>query len=105
MRLMRMNPGVSLDKRALEIFCSKWNIRELSLFGSALRDDFGADSDLDFLVSFQPNMAGDLWDWVEMKGELEKIVGRNVDIVAKEALRNPYRKKAILSAREVICES
>ncbi len=97
-----MNHRVHLDRDALAAFCRKWRIRELSLFGSALRDDFRSDSDLDFLVSFEPDMPWDLWDLVTMRDELIAITGREVDLVDKEALRNPYRRRAILSNREVI---
>jgi len=97
-----MNGQVRLDREALADFCRRWNVLELSLFGSALRDDFGPESDLDFLVSFAPEARWSLWDIVDMRDELMKITGRRVDIVEKEGLRNPYRREAILSTREVI---
>ena len=97
-----MNSAVQLDRDALAAFCQKWRIRELSLFGSALRDDFRADSDLDFLVSFDPDAQWDLFDLVSMKEELEAQQNRKVDLVEKEALRNPWRKYEILLSREVI---
>ncbi len=97
-----MNALVHLDKDALAAFCRKWRIRELSIFGSALRDDFGPESDLDFLVSFEREANWDLWDLVTMREDLVAIAGRDVDMVVKEALRNPYRRKEILSNREVI---
>jgi uncharacterized protein len=97
-----MNAQVHLDKDALAAFCRKWRIRELSIFGSALRDDFGPESDLDFLVSFEREAGWDLWDLVTMREDLISIVRRDVDMVVKEALRNPYRIREILSNREVI---
>lgn len=97
-----MNPNIKLDRESLAEFCRKWRVRELSIFGSALRDDFGPDSDLDFLVSFDPEAPWSLWDLVTMKDELEAMTGREVDLVEKEGLRNPYRRKRILSTREVI---
>lgn len=97
-----MNPQVQLDRTMLADFCRKWRIRELSLFGSALRDEFGPESDLDFLVSFEPGAAWDLFDLVDMKNELETRLGRPVDLVAREALRNPWRRREILRTREVI---
>jgi len=97
-----MNPKVHLDHDALAEFCHKWRVRELSLFGSALRDDFNSQSDLDFLISFDPAATWSLWDLVTMRDELMAITGHDVDLIEKEGLRNPYRKKAILSAREVI---
>ena len=97
-----MNANVELDRAELAAFCRKWRIRELSVFGSVLRDDFGPESDLDFLVSFEPDAGWDLFDLVDMKAELEARYGRAVDLVEKEALRNPWRKWEILKTREVI---
>jgi predicted nucleotidyltransferase len=97
-----MNANVQLDRDALAAFCRRWGIRELSVFGSALREDFGADSDLDFLVSFRQGACWDLWELVAMRDDLMSIVGREVDIVVREALRNPYRRKSILRNREPI---
>jgi len=97
-----MKTPVELDRDVLAAFCQKWRIRELCLFGSALRDDFTPESDLDFLVSFEPETPWDLFDWVEMKDELETHFGRSVDLVAKDALRNPWRKHEILNTCEVI---
>ncbi|MBN2208234.1 MAG: nucleotidyltransferase domain-containing protein [Candidatus Coatesbacteria bacterium] len=97
-----MNLQVELDRSELAAFCRKWRIRELSIFGSALRDDFGPESDLDFLVSFEPDAPLDI-DWLlDMKEDMETRFGRPVDIVEKEALRNPWRKYEILRTREVI---
>jgi predicted nucleotidyltransferase len=86
----------------LAAFCRKWHVRELSLFGSALRDDFRPDSDLDFLISFEPGARTSLFDIVDMKDELESNFGRKVDLVVKEGLRNPFRKREILRTHEVI---
>lgn len=97
-----MNTRVQLDREALAAFCRKWRVRELSLFGSALRDDFGPESDLDFLVSFEPEARLDIDILLDMKEELEARFGRPVDVVEKEALRNPWRKHEILRTREVI---
>jgi uncharacterized protein len=97
-----MNEQVHLDKDALATFCRKWRIRELSIFGSALRDDFGPESDLDFLVSFEPEARLDLFDVIEMREELAQTFGRPVDLVEKEALRNPWRRYEILRTREVL---
>jgi predicted nucleotidyltransferase len=97
-----MSVHVALNQEALTEFCRKWRIRELSLFGSALRDDFSPESDLDFLVSFEEEAAWDLFDIMAMKDELESRFGRSVDLVEKEALRNPWRKYEILKTRKVI---
>ncbi len=92
---------LQLDRRLAD-FCQKWRVRELSLFGSALRDDFGADSDVDVLVSFEPRADWSLLDLVVMKEELSALLGRDVDLVEQEALRNPYRRAAILNSKRVL---
>jgi len=97
-----INLPVPLDLEDVTKFCRKWRIRELSLFGSALREDFGPESDLDFLVSFDPSARRNLWDLVTMRDELMALTGRQVDLVEKEGLRNPYRRERILSTRKVI---
>jgi len=83
-------------------FCRQWKIRELSLFGSALRDDFRSDSDVDVLVSFFEDARWSLFDLVSMADELSNVFGRPVDLVEKEALRNPFRRQSILSTRKII---
>ena len=88
-----MAPRFDIDRTKLEAFCRKWQVQELSLFGSVLRDDFGPDSDVDVLVSFHPDAPWSLWDLVDMREELMAITGRKVDLVEKEALRNPCRKR------------
>ncbi|MDX9972332.1 MAG: nucleotidyltransferase family protein [FCB group bacterium] len=97
-----MNANLRLDREALAGFCRKWQVRELSIFGSALREDFGPDSDLDFLISFEPGTTWDLFDLAAMQDELQAMYERPVDLVQKEALRNPWRKREILKTREII---
>ncbi len=94
--------ATALDYELLIAFCRKWRIRELSLFGSALRDDFNDASDYDFLVSFEEGVRLDIDKLLDMKVELEQQLGRRVDLVEKEALRNPWRKHEILANREII---
>jgi len=101
-QLLKMKPRFRIPRRELLDFCYRWKVAELSLFGSVLRDDFGPDSDIDVLVSFAPDAQWSLLDLVEMQEELEKIFGREVDLVEREGLRNPFRRRAILSQREII---
>jgi predicted nucleotidyltransferase len=83
-------------------FCRKWKITEFSLFGSVLRDDFRPDSDVDVLVEFEPGAPWSLWDWIDMIDELKAAFGRDVDLVSKGGLRNPFRRHAIMTTREII---
>ena len=94
------NIDIPMDKIA--DFCRRWKVREFSLFGSVLREDFGPKSDVDVLVSFQPDSTWDLLDMVDMRDELVTLFGREVDLVEEEGLRNPFRRANILSTRQVI---
>jgi len=94
--------GFDMPEGGLAALCSKWKVRELAVFGSALRDDFGPESDVDVLVSFYPAATWSGWDLMEMKHELEVLFSRPVDLVEKEALRNPWRKREILSTCRVV---
>jgi predicted nucleotidyltransferase len=100
-----MNDKLSLPKEKIEEFCLRWKIDEFSLFGSALREDFDLDSDIDILVSLSEDADLDLYDWIAMIEELEEIFGREVDLVEKSTLRNPFRRSAILTNREIIYAS
>lgn len=93
---------IELPREPLRVFCEHWHVRELSLFGSVLREDFRPDSDIDVLVSFEAEARIGLWDLAQMQIELESIFRRPVDLVEKEALQNPYRRKSILANREVV---
>ena len=89
----------------IEAFCRKWKVTELSIFGSALRDDFGPDSDVDILVELAPDHGLSLYEWVDMIDELKEIFGRDVDLVAKGGLKNPFRRREILRTAEVVYAS
>ncbi len=91
-----------IDSERLRAYCQRWGICELSLFGSILRDDFHAGSDVDVLISFRSDADWDYWNWPEMLDGLESLFGRRVDLVVKESLTNPYRRQRILAEREVL---
>ena len=93
---------VNYDRAALQAFCRQWQVSELSLFGSVVGLDFGPNSDVDVLVTFAPDARRSLMDWADMVSGLEEIFGRPVDLVEKQGLRNPFRRKAILDSAEVI---
>src|SRR5687767_15176849 len=83
----------------LATFCKRWNISELALFGSALREDFRPDSDVDVLVSFAPQARITLFEMAQMQAELKAIFRRDVDLISKRGLensRNYLRRKRIL---------
>jgi hypothetical protein len=97
-----MNNKIVIPKDKIEDFCRRWKVVEFALFGSALREDFRPDSDVDVLVSFAEDADWDLYDWVNMIEELKEIFGREVDLTEKTTIRNPFRRHAILTTKEVI---
>jgi hypothetical protein len=84
-------------------FCRRWKVSELCLFGSALREDFRPESDVDLLVTFSPGISWGFDEFLEMKEELEKLFGRAVDLIERhlvEGSENYIRRKHILSHLE-----
>jgi hypothetical protein len=100
--------NINIQEDKLSEICRRYMIRELALFGSALREDFNEESDVDLLVEFKPDSRISLFDIVDLKDELEKLFDREVDIVSKNAIRrsrNYIKKKAILENYKVIYAS
>ncbi len=100
---MAYRPNV--DPESLADFCRRWKVAELALFGSALRDDFGPESDVDLLVRFEPEAQIGLLEHVAMEHELSDLLGRKADLVSRRAIErshNPIRRQAILSSAEPI---
>lgn len=97
-----MNSRIEVKPDQIAAFSRKWKIKELALFGSVLREDFSPDSDVDILVTFDSDASWSLFDWPDMMDELKAIFDREIDLVEKAGLRNPYRRHAILTNREVI---
>lgn len=93
---------IRLPLSAIERFCRKWQIREMSLFGSVLREDFTPESDIDILVAFEPEARWSLWDFIDLRDELSGLLQREVDVVSERGLRNPFRRHEILGSRQVV---
>ena len=100
-----MNDLMAIPPETLRDFCQRWQISELALFGSVLRDDFGPDSDVDVLVSFAEDARHSLFDLDDMESELKAIFGREVDLVTRRGIEsspNYLRRNVILESAEVI---
>jgi hypothetical protein len=93
--------GISVSQDRIGQFCSRWGIVELALFGSALRDDFDDDSDIDLLISFSSGAQWSLLDLIQMEDELAEILGRPVDLITRRSIersRNWIRRREILGS-------
>ncbi len=100
-----MNPQASIPGDAIAAFCQEHGIKRLAIFGSALREDFGPNSDVDVLVDFEPDRIPGLLDIAGMEQELSEVLGRDVDMVTRAAVqrsRNYIRRRAILESAEVV---
>ena len=99
-----MNQNILIPGDRLAEFCRTNGIASLAVFGSALRDDFGPQSDLDFLVEFEPGQTPGL-RFVTMAAELSELLGRHVDLLTRSSVErspNYIRRKEILRTAEVI---
>jgi len=96
---------LTVPRDAIADFCRRWRVTEFALFGSAVRDDFGPQSDVDVLVRFEADAGWSLFDLVTMQDELADLFGRKVHLVEAEGLRNPFRREEILRTREIVYAS
>src|SRR5690606_17019003 len=94
---------VEIHIDSLNELCRKFNVDKMYLFGSALTDKFGTESDIDFLVRFKPiDLAKYFDNYLELKENLQKLLGRKVDLVEEQTLKNPIlinsinRNKALI---------
>ena len=89
---------VDLPNEKIADFCKRNHIRRLALFGSALRSDFRPDSDIDFLVEFDPDHIPGLIRLAGMELELTDILGRKADLRTPLELSRYFRQKVTDSA-------
>jgi uncharacterized protein len=92
---------VQVDAANLADLCRRYQVRELSLFGSASRGDMRPDSDIDLLVEFLPNADIGLVEHAGLMLDLEKLLGRKVDLVSKNGLKPRVRPYVLADARLV----
>src|ERR1700744_1694449 len=81
--------------------CREYRVRELSAFGSVLREDFRSDSDVDLLVDLMPNHGLGLIAYISCQNELAEVIGRRVDLVDKSTLKKFVKREILGSARVI----
>lgn len=96
---MELAPGVDVDETALSAFCRANGIRQLSLFGSALRGLLRPDSDIDLLVEFEPDRIPGLIGLAQLELDLSDMIGRSVDLRTRQDLSRYFRDEVAASAR------
>ena len=90
-----------VDRTSLAKICLHYGIRELSLFGSAVRGEMNAESDIDLMVEFEPASRIGLIKFESLVEELESLAGRKVDLVTKRGLK-PWVRPQVLKDALVI---
>ncbi len=96
---MRVCEQIDIPVEALAELCRRYHVRELALFGSILRDDFRDDSDVDMLVEYEPDARVGLYEHFDLQMELERLVGRKVDLISKRGLNVVIRDDVVLSSQ------
>lgn len=98
--------SVEVPLQDLAALCRKYNVEELAVFGSALREDFRSDSDVDFLVRFGDDDAGPwLANLTGLQQDMAELLQRPVDVVdwkGVEQSRNPFRRTSILQGLKTL---
>ncbi len=95
---------LGITPQHLQAFCQHWQIRQLALFGSVLREDFHPDSDIDVLIDFAPDHHWGL-EYIQMRQELATLLNRPVDLLTFQTIThspNPLRRQRILEEAEMI---
>ncbi len=99
-----MNPQVTIPKEAIRDFCRAHAVRELALFGSAVRPDFRQDSDIDVLIDLAPDARIGLIALQQMRDELARLFGRPVDLLTRDGLNRHIRDQVLHSAQIIYAE-
>ncbi len=96
---MQTKPHLLIDRKKIAAFCEKHHIRRLALFGSALRDDFRPESDVDVLVEVAQGTTVGFFKLYDLEQELSQILGgRKVDINTPKSLSKYFRDKVLAEA-------
>ena len=107
--IQKIYDRLTITPEQLRDFCTRWQIAELAVFGSILRDDFrdrGDDvSDIDLLYSLNQSSSHSLFDIMQMREELEKLCHRRIDLISKQGIKNSrnwLRRQEILNSEMIL---
>ncbi len=95
---MARETRIRISRERIRLFCKKYHIRKLSLFGSVLREDFKPTSDIDVLVEFESGQRIGLFKIARMENELSSLMGRKVDLRTPQDLSRYFRQEVLENA-------
>ncbi|WP_310595050.1 nucleotidyltransferase domain-containing protein [Flavobacterium sp.] len=94
---------IDKNREDLKLLCTLYNVDKMYLFGSALNSNFNTKSDIDLLVKFKSIELSKYFDnYMDFKERLEKLFGREVDLVEEQTLKNPILINSINKSKELI---
>ncbi len=99
-----MSLQIEVSREAIADFCRRNNIRKLAVFGSALRDDFTPESDVDVIVWFEPDATVGLIKYHHIEEELSELLSRDVDLNTEESLSKYFRDE-VLDEAEILYDA
>ncbi len=98
-----MDKSLSINIESVRTLCKEHYVAYLYLFGSATGDEFNENSDIDFLVRFNPiNLANYFTNYMSLKNELKRLLNREVDLVEEQTLKNPILINSINKNKTLI---
>ena len=98
---MTLTSGIELPVDRIAAVCRRYEVKELAVFGSAVRGHLRSDSDIDVLVEFKPTARIGILKFASLAEELETLLGRSVDLVTKQGLKPWVRSSVLREARLV----
>ena len=97
---------ISQYQNQIRMLCRKHRVSELFAFGSVLGDSFNEESDIDFVVDFSDVSPEDYADnYFDLKFSRERILKRDVDLLERKAIRNPYLLESFDSTKQLVYEA
>lgn len=93
--------AITISDEALRAFCAEHRIHSLKLFGSALRNDFTSESDVDLLVEFEPDTRIGLFRFHAIEAEMSDLLGRKVDLNTENSLSKYFRDEVLAEAETI----
>jgi uncharacterized protein len=102
--MKQRNPVLDENRIGLAEACRRFGVRRLEVFGSAARGDFDPEkSDLDFIVSFADKTPGTYADrYFDFAAAVERLLGRRIDLLTERSIRNPFFRREVEAAREIV---
>ncbi len=99
---MTTEPRILVPAERIEAFCRAWGVREFSLYGSVLRDDFLPGSDVNVMLEFAAGCGFTFENTPALVAELEALYGRRVQVVEKCRITNRHLRESIMAGRRVL---